>query len=114
MTFGYTGGMRPQTLVRHGLPRLLKRVPGLKALPVFQLIALGEMVLLARLHLQHLQPEERQRMVELVRKGRSLQGEEVEELRGLLNKLEPRAFAGGAVERLSPIPLPKRLTRSRY
>lgn len=101
-------------MIRHGLPHLLKRVPGLRALPLFQLLALGETVLLARQHLQLLQPEERQRLAELVRRGRQLQKEEVEELRALLSKLEPRAFAGGALEQFSPLPLPKRLTRSRY
>jgi hypothetical protein len=36
------------------------------------------------------------------------------ELRELVAKLDPRAFAGGAADRLSPVPLPKRLTGARY
>jgi hypothetical protein len=39
---------------------------------------------------------------------------EREELRGLVGKLDTRAFAGSALARLSPLPLPKRLTRARY
>jgi hypothetical protein len=37
-----------------------------------------------------------------------------EELRDLVEKLDLRAFAGGAASRLSPVPLPKRVSGSRY
>jgi hypothetical protein len=43
-----------------------------------------------------------------------LSAAERDERRALVAALNARAFAGSAVQRLSPIPLPKRLTRGRY
>jgi hypothetical protein len=81
---------------------------------VFKLLAVGELALVARRHLQHLDAAQRRRLTELVRHGRGLSKAEREELRGLIALLDARAFAGSAVERLSPVPLPKRLTGARY
>ena len=90
-----------------------KRVPGLKRLPVLKLLAVGEIALLARTHATKLTPEERRRLFALVRKGRGrpsrLSPAEREELQGLVAKAEPRMFAGKAADRLSPVPLPRRL-----
>jgi hypothetical protein len=97
-----------------GLPRAVARVPGLKHLPVLKLLAVAELALVARKHLQHLDATERRRLAELVRRGRQLSGPEREELRSLVLKLDVRAFAGSAVQRLSPVRLPKRLTGGRY
>lgn len=103
-----------RTVVAHGLPRAVRRVPGLKHLPVVKLLAVAELALVARRHLQHLDAPQRRRLAELVRRGRALSAPEREELRGLVALLDTRAFAGSAAQRLSPVPLPKRLTRARY
>ena len=92
----------------------MARVPGLKRLPVLKLLAVAELALVARKHLQHLDATERRRLAELVRRGRGLSAAEREELRSLVLKLDVRAFAGSAVQRLSPVGLPRRLTGGRY
>jgi hypothetical protein len=81
---------------------------------VFKLVAIAELALVARKHLQQLDATERRRLAELARHARGMSPAEREELRGLVAKLDARAFAGSAAERLSPLHLPKRLTRSRY
>jgi hypothetical protein len=103
-----------RTLLTRGLPRAIQRIPVLKHLPVVRLLAIGELALVARRHMQHLDPAERRRLAQLVRRGRAMSVPEREELRGLVAKLDTRAFAGSALSRLSPLPLPKRLTRARY
>jgi hypothetical protein len=103
-----------RALLSRGLPHAVARVPGLKRLPVLKLVAVAELALVARKHIQHLDATERGRLAELVRHARGMSPAEREELRGLVAKLDARAFAGSAAERLSPVPLPKRLTGSRY
>lgn len=76
-------------------------------MPLLKLLAVAQTVLLAREHVLRLQPMERRRMRELVRRGRHLTPAEREELRGLLAKLEPRAFAVTTAGRLSPLPFPR-------
>jgi hypothetical protein len=97
----------------HAISHGLSRVPGLKRLPVLKLIAIGEIALLARTHATKLSPAERRRLVQLVRKGRGrpskLTAEERDELAKLVAKAEPRLFAGQVVNKLSPVPLPRRL-----
>ena len=83
--------------------RTIRRMPFLKFVAVVQL------ALLARRHLGVLTPEERRRMAELVRHPASLSAAERRELADLARKLEPGAFAGKAVDHLSPFPVPKRL-----
>jgi hypothetical protein len=82
-------------------------------MPFLKVLAVAELVLLARRHLMGLTPLERRRLAELVRRGRSLEPAEREELRRLLAKLEPRAFAMAAADRMSPVRLPRRFTRRR-
>jgi hypothetical protein len=106
--------MSVRTVLRHGVPHAAARIPGLKRLPVLKLLAIAELALVARQHLQHLTPDERRRLAELVRHRRGLSAPAREELRALVAKLDARAFAGSAVDRLSPVPLPKRLTGARY
>jgi hypothetical protein len=89
------------------VPRFLRR------LPLFKLLAIGEVALLMRRHLQKLTPADRRRLAELVRRGRHLSPADREELRGLVARLEPGAFAGSALDRFSPVPLPRRFTRGR-
>ncbi len=88
-------------------------VPGLKRVPVLKLLAAAEIALLARDHLMRLSPEQRRRLVQLVRIGhgrrRNLSDQEQDELARLIAHLEPRLLAGQAVDRLSPVPLPRRL-----
>src|SRR3954470_20693727 len=99
--------------VGHGI----SRIPGLKRLPVMKVIAIGEIALLARSHAVKLTAEERRRLVALVGRGRGrpskLSADEREELSKLVAKAEPRLFAGLVADKLSPVPLPRRLVRGR-
>lgn len=105
-------GARNRVLL-HGV----SRIPGLKRIPLFKLISIAEIVLLARDHIGRLTPEERRRALELIRMGRgrtgNLSATEREELGQLVAKAEPRMFAGLAADKLSPVPLPKRITHGR-
>ena len=69
--------------------------------------------MLARQHLLRLTPAERRRLVGLLRiargRPRNLSRAQREELAGLVAKLEPRLLAGEAVNKLSPVPVPKRI-----
>lgn len=89
------------------------RVPGLRRLPVLKLLAAAEVALLARDHMMRLTPPERRRLISLVRIGRGrtsrLTGAERDDLEQLLDKLEARMLMGHAVDRLSPVPLPRRI-----
>jgi hypothetical protein len=91
------------------------KIPGLKRLPVMKLIAIAEIALLAHSHAAKLSTDERRRLIALVRKGRGrrsrLSDEERDELGRLVAKAEPRLFAGAVVDKLSPVPLPRRLVR---
>ncbi len=95
------------------LGRASGRVPGLRRIPVVKLLSAAELALLARDHLVRLSPAERRRLVVLVRVGRGrrsrLTDAEYVELEGLLAKLQPRLLVGEAINRLSPLPLPRRL-----
>ena len=93
--------------------RIVSRLPGLRRLPVFRLLAIAEIALLARDHMARLEPAERRRLIELVRLGkgraRNLSDDNRAELAALVAKVEPRLFAGLAADKLSPVPLPRRL-----
>jgi hypothetical protein len=93
------------------------KIPGLKWLPVMKLLAIGEVALLARSHAMKLDAGERRRLVALVRKGRGrrtrLTKDERAELSRLVAKAEPRLFAGLVADKLSPVPLPRRLVRGK-
>jgi hypothetical protein len=99
--------------VTRSLGRAVSRVPGLRRVPVLKLLAAAEIAVLARDHIRRLNRQERRRLVELVRIGRGRPGNlsdaEREELSVLIARMEPRLLAGRAVERLSPLPLPRRL-----
>jgi tellurite resistance protein len=81
-----------------------------RRLPWFKVLAAVQLALLARRHFGALKPAERRRMAALARRGHKLSRAERDELLDLAAKLEPRAFAGAAADKLSPVPLPKRLT----
>ena len=95
----------------------MRRIPGLRRLPVFKLLAIGEIVLLAGRHLRKLDPDERRRFVALMRKGRgrprNLSQGDRDELGALVAKAEPRLLAGSVAQKLSPVPLPRRLVYGR-
>ncbi len=106
--------MVPRSVVLRGVPHVAARIPVLKHLPVFKLVAVGELAFVARRHLLHLDSDERRRLTKLLRRGRALTGPERKELRALIAKLDMRGLAGSAADQLSPLPLPRRLTRARY
>lgn len=105
--------MYPGPITR-SLGRATTRLPGLRRIPVLKLLAAAEIGLLARDHVMRLTPDERRRLIRLVRTahGRpaNLDQAERDELADLVAKLEPRLLAGEAVGRLSPFPIPRRIT----
>lgn len=103
----------PASRLSRSLGRAAERLPGLRRIPVFRLLVLGEVALLARDHIERLEPRERRRMVVLIRDARGRPGQnlaprEREELEQLIAKAEPKLFAAAAAQKLSPVPLPKR------
>jgi hypothetical protein len=78
-------------------------------LPFFKILAIAQIALLVRRHLRGLTRAERRRLAELARHGTKLTPAERAELRTLVAKLEPRAFAIGAANHISPFPLPRRM-----
>jgi len=80
----------------------------LRRMPLFRLLAVGKTVLLARRHIQRLDADDRRRLRELLRRGRAMDPAERDELRAILAKLEPRAFAFATANAFSPVPLPRR------
>lgn len=75
-----------------------------------RLMAVGEMALLVRQHLLRLEPDERRRLIELVRRGRgrpkNLSEREQRELARLVQKMEPREFVNTAAKRLTGLSVP--------
>ena len=82
-----------------------------RRIPVFKLLAAAELAIVARRHVQRLTPKERRRLLELISRGHRLTAAERRDLKRLVDKMAPRAFAGTVAEKLSPVPLPKRFTR---
>lgn len=85
----------------------------LRRIPILKLVAAVELALVARRHVQRLTPKERRRLLKLIVRPQRLTRSDRRERKRLVGKLEARAFAGTAAEKLSPVPLPKRLTRPR-
>jgi hypothetical protein len=90
---------------------------GIRSLPVGRLLALAEIASLAYEHINKLEPHERRRVLELLRVGQGrptrLSRSQRDELTALLRKAEPRLFIGTVAEKLSPLPLPRRVVRGR-
>ena len=80
----------------------------IRRMPFFKIVAVVQIALLARRHLERAHADERRRLAELARRPHTLTAAERRELVDLALKLEPRAFAGAAADHLSPFPLPKR------
>lgn len=82
-------------------------------IPLARLLAAAEIALLAHDHVAQLEPQERRRIVQILRKGhgrrRNLSEAERHELARLVAKAEPRLFVGHAAQRFSPVPLPRRI-----
>jgi hypothetical protein len=107
----------PVSPLANGVGRVAGKIPGVRRLPVLRLLALGEIMLLARDHFGKLEPHERRRLVELLRRGRgrphNLSAKDRDELAALVAKAEPRLFAGVAAQKLSPVWLPRSVVRGR-
>jgi hypothetical protein len=84
-----------------------------RGVPVVGLLSAAEVLKLAKAHLDKLNGAQRRRVIELVREAHGRPGSlgeaEREELGALVAMLEPRLFVGSAAERLSPVPVPKRV-----
>lgn len=84
--------------------------PILKKIPAAKLIVVAELLMLARQHMLKLEPQERRRIVELVRRGHGrpshLSERERRELVRLLEKIEPREFVRTAM-RQAGVPVPR-------
>jgi hypothetical protein len=95
------------------LARTVGKLPLLRNLPLVRLVMLAEVAILAKDHLDRLEPAERRRLVVLLRdaKGRpgTLSSRQRRELEALVAKLEPKVFASKAVERFSPFPTKRRV-----
>jgi hypothetical protein len=84
-----------------------------RRLPFFKLLAIAQAALLARRHFQRLNSRDRRRLGVLVRRGPRMDQRERKELRRLIGKLEPRAFAAQTADSFSPVPLPRWLAGKR-
>jgi hypothetical protein len=93
--------------------RAADRVPGVRHVPVLKLLVAAEIAMMAHDHLTKLSPTERRRLVELVRIGhgrrRNLSDEQREELTELISRMEPRLLFGHALNKVSPVNLPRRV-----
>jgi hypothetical protein len=103
----------PSSMVTHTVGRVAERLPGLRRLPVMRLLVAGELILLARDHIEKLTPGERRRLVVLIRDARgrpaNLSRRQRNELEALIAKAEPQLFANTAIDKISPVPIPDRL-----
>jgi hypothetical protein len=103
---------------RPSIVNTTRHVPGLRRLPVAKLLAVAEIVLLARQHIVRLEPQERRRVLTLMRQARgrtgNLSADERAELAALVSKANPRLFLGLVANKLSPVPLPPRVVRGRH
>lgn len=95
----------------------MKRVPGLRHVPLLKVLAAAQIALMAREHLLRLEPDERRRLIELVRVRAARKGHlspaERDELATLVARMEPRLLAGNAFNKLSPLKLPRRVVHGK-
>ena len=73
-----------------------------KRIPFFKLLAIAQIAMLARRHFQRLDANERKRLVGLMRHPRGMTSADKAELKGLVAKMEPGAFAGSAARHAVP------------
>ncbi len=104
-----------QTMPNLVVIKVLGRVPGLRRMPVAKLLVIGELALLAQEHVGRLEPAERRRVIQLMRRARGrpskLSRRDRAELAALVAKANPRLFVGTAADKLSPVRLPRRVVR---
>jgi hypothetical protein len=97
----------PSPLMNIAVARAAQRLPGLRRVPLARLVLLGELAMLAKIHFERLSPAERRRLVLLIRNAKgwpqNLSEREQRELKKLVSKVEPKAFATEAVERFTPV-----------
>jgi hypothetical protein len=79
----------------------------LRLIPFFRLVAIAKTVLRARRHWRGLDTTDRRRLRELVMRGSKMTAAERDEMRRLLAKLEPRAFALATADAFSPVRMPR-------
>jgi hypothetical protein len=94
-----------------------KLLQSYRAIPMAKLLTAAQLVMLARRHWLRLEPHERRRLFTLVRiatgrRGRLTPAERFE-LARLIAKADPKLFAGLVVQKLSPVPFPKRMVRAK-
>lgn len=84
-----------------------------KLVPLARLLLIAELAVQAGRHVAKLEPSERTRLLGLLGRARWHPGvlteDERHELFELVGKMEPQVFLAGAVTRLSPVPIPRRL-----
>ena len=84
-----------------------------RLLPLARVLAVAELAVQLRRHVAKLEPDERARLLALLRQARggprSLTRSERSELLELVARMEPEALIATAVKRVSPIPVPRRL-----
>jgi hypothetical protein len=97
----------PSPLMNIAVASAAQRLPGLRRVPLTRLVLLGELAMLAKIHFERLSPAERRRLVLLIRNAKgwpqNLPEREQRELKKLVAKVEPKAFANEAAERFSPL-----------
>lgn len=107
----------PSPFTTRAIAQGARRIPGLRQIPAARLLTIADVGLIARDHIGRLTPAERRRLLGLMGKARGRPSQlglaERGEFALLVAKLEPRLFAGEAAQRLSPVPLPRRVVRGR-
>ena len=73
-----------------------------KRIPFLKLMALAQIGILAHQHYKRLNATERKRLLSLMKHPRDMSANDRSELKGLVSKMEPRAFAGSAARHASP------------
>jgi hypothetical protein len=88
-----------------------------RGVTVARALSLVEVAMLARDHWHKLEPDERWRLMALVRRAGARRGHlsarERAELYRLVAKANPRLFAGLVAQKFSPVPLPGRLVHGK-
>jgi hypothetical protein len=99
-------------MVNIAAAKVATRIPGLRRIPLVELVIVAEVMMLAKQHYERLTPKERRRMVILVRdtRGRpsNLTLHQRRELEELVAKAQPRLFAAVAAQKLSPLSFGRR------
>jgi hypothetical protein len=97
------------------IARISRQVPGLRRVPVLQILLLVQIGLLVREHIERLTPRERRRIVILFRDARgwppNLPPSQRDEIERLFQKTEPRLLADAVAEMAAPFRLAERLIR---